>query len=94
MRKEVIFLIFLFIIPLVNAQQEITIFGTSYSIILVAPLFFMALVALFFFGLIIKDNLPKIMHFKLKTSGIMLKHKKHEVKIEPEKEINFHSKLH
>ncbi len=68
MKREVIFLlIILAMLPIVNAQ-EIKIFGQSYPLILVVPIFFMALIVLIFLLVIIKDSLsnfhlPKF-HFK------------------------------
>ncbi len=58
-KRLILFLMFLFSLNLVNAQ-EIVIFGQSYSLILIAPVIFMAVISLFFLGLIIKDNLGKI----------------------------------
>ncbi len=60
MKKRLILLIMLINLQLVNAQQEITLFGQSYSIVLLAPIFFMGIISLFFLGLIIKDNIGKI----------------------------------
>ena len=55
----ILFLMFLFSLNPANAQ-EIVIFGQSYSLILIAPVIFMAVISLFFLGIIIKDNIGKI----------------------------------
>lgn len=84
MKKEVILaLVFLFNLKLVNAQEEITLFGKSYPIILLAPIFFMGLIALFFFGLILKDNIGKLRLPKINLSKIKIKHREiKEIKID------------
>jgi hypothetical protein len=77
MKKEVILILtFLLSLELVNAQQEITILGNSYPIILVVPIFFMAIITLFFLGLIIKDNIGKIKIPKIHLGKIKIKHEK------------------
>src|SRR3989344_6312077 len=88
MKKELIlaFLALIFI-KIVNAQ-EITLFGQSYSLILVAPLFFMILVALIFLFIVFKDNISKI-HFP----KINLKHGKKHGKKEEVKAENFSERL-
>ena len=92
MKKGVLLLIFLFILPIVSAQQEITIFGTSYSLLLVLPIFFMAVITLFFLGLMLKDNFPKLFHLRFPRLHAKKKHA--ESKLEPQKEINFAPKLY
>ncbi|MEK6907427.1 MAG: hypothetical protein AABW45_02770 [Nanoarchaeota archaeon] len=74
MKKGVILLLtILSSLELVNAQTEITLFGQSYSIILLAPIFFMGLISLFFIGLILKDNIKKLKLPKI-SLGKILKH--------------------
>ncbi|MEK6835094.1 MAG: hypothetical protein AABX61_02420 [Nanoarchaeota archaeon] len=78
MKKGVILLLILLAnLDLVNAQ-EIDIFGNTYPIIYVAPVFFMALMTLFFLGLVIKDNIGKFKFPKIQFGKISLKH--HEKK--------------
>jgi len=92
MKKEVILaLAFLFNLQLVNAQEEITILGKSYPIILVAPIFFMGLIALFFFGLILKDNIGKLKLPKINLSKIKIKYGKKESQ---EIKIDFRTKFY
>ena len=92
MKKGVVLLIFLFILPIVSAQQEITIFGASYSLLLVIPIFFMGLITLFFLGLMLKDNFPKLFHLRFPRLHTKREHIKS--KLEPQKEINFVPKLY
>src|SRR3989344_5007682 len=88
MKKRLIlaFLALIFI-KIVNAQ-EITLFGQGYSLILVAPLFFMILVALIFLFIVVKDNISKI-HFP----KINLKHGKKQAKKDEVKIENFSERL-
>ena len=60
MKKGVlVVLLVLVILPIVSAQ-EINIFGQNYSLILVAPVFFMAIMVLIFLIMLLKDNLSKL----------------------------------
>src|SRR3989344_3155441 len=86
MKKGLIFLFILLLIPLVNAQ-EIIIFGQSVSIILALPVIFMAIIALIFLFMVLKDNLPKI-----HLPKVNLKSRKKQEKKEEEK-IDFNSKF-
>ena len=73
MKKGVlVILLGLAILPIVNAQ-EIKIFGQNYSLILVAPIFLMAIMVLIFLIMVLKDNLPK-----LNLSNIHIKFPKHK----------------
>lgn len=79
MKKGVILLLMLLLsLELVNAQQEITLFGNTYPLILVAPIFLMAIMFLFFLGLIIKDNIGKIKLPKIKAK-LKIKHEKTKI---------------
>src|SRR3989344_6429904 len=71
----------LILIEIVNAQ-EITLFGQEYSLILVAPLFFMVLVALIFLFVVVKDNISKIHIPKLNLRFGKKQAKKEEIKVE------------
>ena len=86
MKKGVILtLALLFNLKTEYAQTEVTLFGNTYSLILVAPIFLMAIMVLFFLGLILKDNIGK---FKLPKIDIgKIKFKKHHEKSSAVKEI-------
>ncbi len=82
MKKGLILIISaLILIKIVNAQ-EITLFGQQYSLILVAPLFFMILVALIFLFIVVKDNISKIHFPKINLKSGKKHEKKEEVKAE------------
>lgn len=82
MKKGLILIISaLILIKIVNAQ-EITLFGQQYSLILVAPLFFMILVALIFLFIVVKDNISKIHFPKINLKKEKKHGKKEEIKAE------------
>jgi hypothetical protein len=91
MKKGVILFFALISIKSVSAQQEVTIFGRNYSLIVVAPIFFMSIMLLFFLGLIIKDNIGKLklpkVHFNIKRH-----HEKkeipHEIRLDHKTKFN------
>src|SRR3989344_3042608 len=73
-KGAILILTFLLNLSIASAQQDIRLFGNDYPIILIAPIFFMGVIALFFFGLIIKDNIGKLKLPKINLSKIKVKH--------------------
>ena len=68
MKKGLILLILALISLPIAYAQEISIFGQEFSLLLVAPIAFMGVIALIFLFIVVKDNLAKIhlpsFHFK------------------------------
>jgi len=60
MKKGLILLILALILLPIAYAQEISIFGQEFSLLLVAPIAFMGVIALIFLFIVVKDNLAKI----------------------------------
>lgn len=80
MKRGIIFLLFLLVLPLVSAQQNLVILGLSVPLTIAAPLILIAILILFFLVVYIKDRLPNITKdfSKLNFKKFQIKSKKGE----------------